>query len=106
MKSSFSVPSFPANLAADWDTLFGKFSPTHSVVIGEWGGKYGQGTGGQQDVTWQNAFVDYLISKGMRNSFYWDYTPNSGDTGGILDDSLNVRQDKMALLQKLWGAGQ
>ncbi|MHB8742411.1 MAG: hypothetical protein ACYC9L_04730, partial [Sulfuricaulis sp.] len=42
--------------------------------------------------------------KGMSNSFYWCYTPNSGDSGGILDSNLNVRQDKMALLQKLWGS--
>ncbi|MBI3188374.1 MAG: cellulase family glycosylhydrolase [Gammaproteobacteria bacterium] len=103
MKSSFSAANFPANLPAHWDALFGQFSQTHPVIIGEWGGKYGNGTGGQQDITWQNAFVDYLLSKGIRNSFYWCYTPNSGDTGGILDDNLNVRQDKMALLQKLWG---
>jgi aryl-phospho-beta-D-glucosidase BglC (GH1 family) len=104
VKSSFSASNFPANLPAHWDTLFGQFFQTHPVVIGEWGGKYGQGTGGQQDITWQNALVDYLLSKGVRNSFYWCYTPNSGDTGGILDDSLNVRQDKMTLLKKLWGA--
>ena len=104
VKSSFSASNFPANLAANWDTLFGQFFQTHPVVIGEWGGKYGQGTGGQQDITWQNALVDYLLSKGMRNSFYWCYTPNSGDTGGILDDSLNVRQDKMALVRKLVGS--
>jgi len=103
VKSSFSAPSFPANLAADWDTLFGQFSRTQAVVIGEWGGKYGQGTGGQQDITWQNAFVQYLLSKGMSNGFYWCYTPNSFDSGGILDDSLNVRLDKMALLRRLWG---
>ncbi|MHB8729922.1 MAG: glycoside hydrolase family 5 protein, partial [Sulfuricaulis sp.] len=103
VKSSFSASNFPANLAANWETLFGQFSQNQAVVIGEWGGKYGQGTSGQQDVIWQNAFVQYLQSKNMRNSFYWCYTPNSGDTGGILDDSLNVRQDKMALLQKLWG---
>lgn len=103
VKSSFGASTFPANLAAHWDTLFGQFHPVHPVVVGEWGGKYGQGTGGQQDVTWQNAFVDYLLSKGIRNSFYWCYTPNSGDTGGILDDNLNVRQDKMTLLRKLWG---
>jgi len=102
-KSSFSATNFPSNLAANWDSLFGQFFQAHPVVVGEWGGKYGQGTGGQQDVTWQNAFVDYLLSKGVSNSFYWCYTPNSGDTGGILDDNLNVRQDKMTLLQKLWG---
>jgi aryl-phospho-beta-D-glucosidase BglC (GH1 family) len=103
MKSSFSASNFPANLAADWDALFGKFSPTHAVVIGEFGGYYGPGPSGQQDVAWQNAFVQYLRSKGIRNSFYWCYTPNSGGTGGILDDNLNVRPDKMALLQQLWG---
>ena len=104
-KSSFSASNFPANLAADWQTLFGQFYPAHPVVIGEWGGKYGTGTSGQKDVTWQNALVDYLLSKGIHSTFYWTYTPNSGDTGGILDDNLNVRQDKMALLRRLWGNG-
>jgi aryl-phospho-beta-D-glucosidase BglC (GH1 family) len=102
-KSSFSAPSFPANLPAHWDKLFGQFHQTHPVVVGEWGGKYGQGTGGQQDVVWQNAFVDYLLSKGIRNSFYWCYTPNSFDTGGILKDNLEVHPGKMALLHRLWG---
>ena len=104
VKASFGATNFPANLAADWETLFGQFSPKHAVVVGEWGGKYGTGPSGQKDVTWQNAFVDYLISKGMQSGFYWCYTPNSGDTGGILDDTLRVRTDKVALLQKLWGA--
>ena len=103
MKSTFTAPTYPANLAPQWETLFGKFSGTHPVVLGEWGGKYGNGTGGALDIIWQNALVDYLISKNMRSTFYWCYTPNSGDTGGILDDKLAVREDKMALLRKLWG---
>jgi aryl-phospho-beta-D-glucosidase BglC (GH1 family) len=102
-KSSFSAPNYPANLAANWETLFGQFSNVTPVVTGEWGGRYGTGTGGQADVVWQNAYVDYLLSKGIRSSFYWCYTPNSGDTGGILDDALKVRQDKLALLHRLWG---
>ena len=104
VKSSFGAANFPANLAENWDSLFGQFSTKHPVVVGEWGGKYGHGTSGQKDAVWQNAFVDYLISKGMRSSFYWCYTPNSGDTGGILDDNLSIRPDKMTLLRKLWGA--
>jgi aryl-phospho-beta-D-glucosidase BglC (GH1 family) len=105
-KSSFNAANFPANLAADWDTLFGKFRNVHPVIPGEWGGHYGSGlgTGGAKDVTWQNAFVDYMISRGMRSSFYWCYTPNSGDTGGVLDNNLQVRSDKMNLLKKLWGS--
>ena len=104
VKSSFGASNFPVNLAADWETLFGQFSPAHPVVVGEWGGRYGNGTGGQADVRWQNAFVDYLVSKGIRSSFYWSYTPNSGDTGGILDDNLVPRQDKLALLHRHWGS--
>ena len=102
VKSSFSAANFPANLAPQWEVLFGKLSPKHPVIIGEWGGRYG--TANAKDVAWQNALVDYLISKGIRSSFYWSYTPNSGDTGGILDDALNVRQDKMLLLCRLWAA--
>jgi len=102
VKSSFSAANFPANLAPQWELLFGKLSPKHPVIIGEWGGRYG--TASPKDVAWQNALVDYLITKGIRSSFYWSYTPNSGDTGGILDDALNVRQDKMLLLRRLWAA--
>lgn len=104
VKASFGAANFPANLAEHWDSLFGQFAQKHPVVVGEWGGKYGGGTSGQKDAIWQDAFVEYLISKGMRSSFYWCYTPNSGDTGGILDDQLKVRPEKMALLRKLWGA--
>jgi aryl-phospho-beta-D-glucosidase BglC (GH1 family) len=102
MKSSFKAAAFPNNLVDNWETLFGQFYPQHPVVIGEWGGKYGTGAAGHQDLVWQNAFVDYLKSKGMSDTFYWSYTPNSGDTGGILDDKLKVREDKMALLRRLW----
>ncbi len=102
-KSSFGAANYPNNLAEDWEALFGQFSKKHPIVVGEWGGKYGPGTGGQQDVVWQNAFVDYLRAKGITSSFFWCYTPNSGDTGGILDDALKVRGDKLSLLQKHWG---
>jgi endoglucanase len=84
--------------------LFGQFYPAHPVVIGEWGGRCGSGPSGQKDVQWQNGFVDYLISKNMRDTLYWCYTPNSVDTGGILDDQLKVRTDKMTLPRKFWGS--
>jgi endoglucanase len=66
--------------------------------VGEWGGKYGAGD--SRDVAWQNALVDYLAKKGIY-SFYWSWNPNSGDTGGILnDDWKTVRQDKIQMLSK------
>lgn len=101
-KGSFNSPEFPANLAKDWDALFGKYAKQRPVVIGEWGGKYGEGSSGGKDVIWQNAFVAYLRGRGITDTFYWAYTPNSFDAGGILDDDLEVRADKMALLKALW----
>jgi len=101
VKSSFSSPNYPENLAADWETLFGFLSPQHAVVPGEWGGRYGVGGAGVNDVKWQDAFVTWMISKGIRSSFYWAYI-NSGDTGAIVNDDLTVREDKMMLLREHW----
>jgi endoglucanase len=108
-KSSFDAADFPDNLASGWETLFGRFQPVapivlgRTVIVGEFGGFYGTGPTGNQDKVWQDALVDYLIAKDMRSAFYWCYTPNSAGTGGILDDDLNVRTDKIAMLHRLFG---
>jgi endoglucanase len=98
----FNDPAFPVNLAAIWDRRFGRFiGAGHAVVIGEFGGKYGEGD--PRDVRWQDALVDYLVAQGVSSAFYWAWNPNSGDTGGILrDDWITVREDKLALLRRLW----
>src|SRR5215831_3301000 len=71
MKPSFWAPNYPANLAADWESLFGQFASTYAVVPGEFGGRYGVGGVGAKDIQWQDAFVAYLLSKDMHNGFYW-----------------------------------
>jgi endoglucanase len=92
----FNAPDFPNNLPAIWDKHFGFLAGKYALAMGEWGGRY-QG----KDATWQNALVDYLAKKGICNSFYWSWNPNSGDTGGILqDDWRTLRQDKVDLLQR------
>lgn len=98
----FDEPAFPANMAAIWDRRFGRFvAAGHAVIIGEFGGKYGEGD--PRDVDWQDALVDYLMGKGIDSAFYWTWNPNSGDTGGILrDDWSTAREDKLALLARLW----
>jgi endoglucanase len=98
----FDDPAFPANMAAIWDRRFGRFvGAGHALVIGEFGGKYGEGD--PRDVSWQDALVDYLVGKGIGSAFYWTWNANSGDTGGILRDDWNtVREDKLALLGRLW----
>ena len=99
----FNDPSFPNNMPYWWDLHFGHFAPQYPIVFGEFGGKYGHG-GDPRDVAWQNKIVDYMIEKNMRSSFYWSWNPNSGDTGGILqDDWQTVWNDKVALLHRLWG---
>jgi endoglucanase len=103
MQSYFSASNFPANMPAIWERHFGQFAQSgHALLLGEFGGKYGQGNA--LDVKWHNALVDYLIGKGIRSGFYWAWNSNSNDTGGILnDDWSSVRTDKVALLKKLWG---
>ena len=97
----FNTPDFPANLPAMWDKAFGFLKDKgKAVAIGEFGGKYGHG-GDPKDITWHKALVNYLGSKGICDNFYWSWNPNSGDTGGILQDDWNsVWQDKVDLLRQ------
>ncbi len=100
-----NAANFPANMAAIWNGHWGFAITSAPVVLGEFGGKYGEGH--SRDRAWQNALVDYLIGKGINSGFYWSWNPNSSDTGGILRDDWNtVRNDKMTLLRRLWaGSG-
>jgi endoglucanase len=54
-----------------------------AVCLGEWGGKAKPGT---SDLTWQRALAEYLAANDITDTFYWCVNPNSGDTGGLLDD--------------------
>lgn len=97
----FNDPSFPENLPAIWDTHFGHLSRQRLPWgVGEFGGKY-QG----DDQRWQDRFVQYLKDKGVKVWFYWALNPNSGDTGGLLQDDWRTPVEaKITLLQKLMGA--
>ena len=94
----FRQSTFPSNMPDIWDEHFGYlFERDQPVVVGEFGGRY-MG----QDQIWQDAFVDYLIDNDAHSFFYWSLNPNSGDTGGLLqDDWRTVNQAKLALLQRL-----
>ncbi|MGZ8218613.1 cellulase family glycosylhydrolase [Methylomagnum sp.] len=99
----FSAADFPNNLPAIWEAHFGRFKDAgYAVAIGETGGRYGHG-GSAKDKLFQDALVGYLGGKGITDVFYWSWNPNSGDTGGILqDDWKTVWQDKLDLLGRLW----
>lgn len=98
----FSDSNFPNNMPEIWETHFGYLVDRgYSVIIGEFGGRYGNG-GDPRDRAWQDALINYMDSKGMTDFFYWSWNPNSGDTGGILQDNWqDVWEDKIALLGQL-----
>jgi endoglucanase len=121
-------------LQQGWEAQWGYLKAQgYAVVIGEFGGnmdwpagkaslrdqsRFSYVTDHTIDQQWQNAFVDYLISKGITDTIYWSINPESGDTGGLYTTpydpvsntggwgtwgALDTR--KMALVQRLWNAG-
>jgi len=95
----FDDPSFPENMPKIWDAHFGYLTQKgFTVSLGEFGGRYKE-----KDQIWQDALIKYLIQKDMKNFFYWSLNPNSGDTGGLLeDDWITVNKGKLDLLKKLF----
>jgi endoglucanase len=95
----FSASNFPANMAAIWEAHFG-FIPAatgRAMVLGEWGGPYSG-----KDAQWMNALKTYLLSKGMTDQFFWCLNPDSGDTGGLLqNDWVSPVSDKLTMLAGL-----
>lgn len=80
-----------------WDYSFGE----HKLIVsvGEWGYMSNQ----PNEVAWARRFVNWLLSKRIRNSYFFTWSYNSGDTGGILlGDCTHVDQDKMKLLHSFW----
>jgi len=122
----------PEILEAGWEEHFGYLVDMgYAVVPGEWGGNpewpdnaelrkqdmFGYLTDRTVDWQWQQAFANYLISKGIQSNFYWSINPESGDTGGIYNHAydpvsntagwgtwLDPRQDKLDMLYSVWGS--
>lgn len=100
----FNDANFPHNMNNIWDTHFGNAADEgHTIVPGEWGGKYGEGD--PRDIAWQRAMANYFQTNGICNSYYWSWNPNSGDTGGILrDDWKTMRTDKLDLIMSYFNS--
>lgn len=84
-QSYFTSADF-SHMPAIWDQHFG-FAQNelgYTIAIGEFGGKYGEAD--STDDNWQIEFVNYLIDNDICQFFYWSWNPNSGDTGGIVDN--------------------
>lgn len=99
----FSDPAYPANLPEVWDANWGYLAREGiaPVLVGEFGSKL-QTTSDRQ---WFENIVSYLGSTGISFS-YWSFNPNSGDTGGIVqDDWVTPQAEKVAALVPLLGPG-
>lgn len=112
-QSWFSAPNYPANLPSVWDANWGYLfrQGTAPVLLGEFGTKL-QTT---SDQLWFQEISDYLggdlngdgtsdLTAGQQGMSwtYWSWNPNSGDTGGILqDDWTTVWQNKVNVLQPI-----
>jgi endoglucanase len=97
----FDDPKFPQNMVNIWDTSFYYIAREGiaPIWIGEFGGREvdRETKSGQ----WQNTFVEFIKQEKLGFA-YWSWNPNSGDTGGILqDDWQQVHAAKQALLNQL-----
>jgi aryl-phospho-beta-D-glucosidase BglC (GH1 family) len=116
----FSDPNYPNNLPAVWDRNWGYLfrQGKAPILLGEFGTKL-QTTSDQQ---WLDRMVAYLkgdlngdgvsdLAPGQQGPSWtwWSWNPNSGDTGGILqDDWQTVQQakvDKLTPVEFPWWQG-
>ncbi|HTP00924.1 MAG TPA: cellulase family glycosylhydrolase [Anaerolineales bacterium] len=96
----FGDPSYPNNLPALWDKYWGYLQKGNiaPIMVGEFGSKL-QTTSDQQ---WFSAFNAYA-GKNSLNWTFWSLNPDSGDTGGLLDDDwktvIQVKQEALKKIQ-------
>jgi endoglucanase len=94
----FKDPTFPANLPAVWNHFWGYLVQQNiaPVLIGE----FGSTLANPLDAQWLQALMQYMGSGINGMSFtYWSWNPDSGDTGGIVqDDWVTVNQNKQSIV--------
>jgi endoglucanase len=94
----FSDPAFPANMPALWDHWFGYLEKENiaPVLLGE----FGTTLQDSRDGVWLRELMKYTGTGPSGMDFtYWSWNPNSGDTGGILnDDWTTVNTTKQGYL--------
>ena len=76
------------------------FHPNKTVMnVGEFGYKSDQPV----QIEWIKRFISYLRKVGVRDTFFWCWSFNSGDTGGILlEDCMTIDYSKIDMLNTLW----
>lgn len=109
----FQGPDFPANLPAKFDQMWGYIfkEGIAPVYIGE----FGTGLTDPKDAPWFDAITSYLggdldnngthdLPAGQKGPSwtFWSWNPNSGDTGGILNNDWQTpNQTKLGYLEPI-----
>jgi endoglucanase len=97
----FSAPNYPNNLTGIWDTHWGFIVKDHIAPL--WVGEFGTLLDDKTDQQWFSAMTSYL-GTGVTgiNWTYWALNPDSGDTGGILqNDWYTVNLNKQQYLDPI-----
>lgn len=106
----FQGADFPANLPAKFDQMWGYIYKEGIAPV--WIGEFGTKLVDPKDAPWLEAITSYLggdfdndgtsdLAPGQKGPSwtFWSWNPNSGDTGGILNDNwTTVNQTKMGYL--------
>jgi aryl-phospho-beta-D-glucosidase BglC (GH1 family) len=112
-QSWFQDPSYPANLPAKFDQMWGYIYRQDIAPV--WLGEFGTNLVDPKDAPWLQAITNYIggdfNNDGVKDIpasqqgiswTYWSWNPDSGDTGGILaNDWQTVNQNKLAYLKPI-----
>jgi endoglucanase len=92
--SWFSAPGYPNNLPNVWNSQWGYIYKQGIAPV--WVGEFGTRLQTNSDRQWFSRLINYLGSgSGGVNWTFWSWNPDSGDTGGILNnDWITVNQAK------------
>jgi endoglucanase len=84
-RSWFNAPDYPNNLPGVWDSYWGYIYKNGIAPV--WVGEFGTKLQNTSDQQWLSTLVSYLGTGASGiNWTFWCWNPNSGDTGGILND--------------------
>ncbi|WP_431860271.1 cellulase family glycosylhydrolase [Azospirillum sp.] len=105
MMSWFNDANFPNNMPAKWTDMWGRLiqNDQHPVLVGEFGSRMET----SMDKAWMPKLVQYMngdwdgngtidLKAGQQGASwtYWAWSPGSGDTGGLMNDSWQVDYNK------------
>jgi endoglucanase len=97
----FNAPDYPNNLPGFWDKHWGYLAKQNIAPV--WLGEFGTRLQSTSDQQWLTTLVKYLGTGASGiNWTFWCWNPNSGDTGGILeDDWTTINQTKQSYLNPI-----